>query len=164
MNIHCTDKHLFKKLKDTTIVTVLVGSHMYGLNHEGSDKDYLNIFLPNSTYYLNPFKNHHQYQFKFDNVDEIFVDVNTFIQNLANGDSTINFECLFDKGFQESPLNFLKPEMFRSYSIIRSYLGFAKRDIKRIIENPLKKAKHIMRGLEIASKLIEKKQITMDFS
>jgi predicted nucleotidyltransferase len=164
MNIHCNNENILEYLKSRTIVRIPIGSYMYGTNNEKSDRDFLNIFLPPKNYYLNPFRNHHQIQFKIDGTDEIFTDIIQFVQNLVNGDSTINFECLFTQQFKNSPLKFIRAQSFYTYTIARAYLGFAKRDLKRIADNPTKKAIHILRGLEIAEKIISSDNISLDFS
>jgi hypothetical protein len=78
-----------------------------------------------------------------------------------SGDSTINFEVINSKKLLGSELDFLYKfrEYFYNYKIIRSYLGLARRDLKRIdIDGKTefgknKKIAHAYRGLETAKKI-----------
>jgi len=78
---------------------------------------------------------HHQLQYKEDGIDHLFVDLHSFIRNIMTGDSTINFEVLHE--LKNSSLNFLyeNRNFFYSYNIMKSYLGFAKRDLKQCLIN-----------------------------
>jgi hypothetical protein len=132
MNIHINEIELFNNLNEISIDKFLIGSHLYNMNNFNSDTDYLSIFIL-------PFKNrnsflweHHQLQYKNNNIDFNFSTIQGFIRNTISGDSTINFELLYSEEFKNSELNWLHKykEDFNNYSIIRSYLGLAKRDLK----------------------------------
>lgn len=153
MNIHFTDSELFDKLKEATITKIKVGSHMYGTNNENSDTDYLYIYATSQNELLSPIKTHHQLQYKNNNVDYNFVSLHTFITNVLNGDSTINFETIQSGQLIGTDLEFLYhlKDRFITYTVIRSYLGLCRRDIKHFHKcktdyEKSKKLKHIIRG------------------
>lgn len=162
MNIHIEDKELFEKLKEATIVKTLIGSHLYGINNSKSDKDYLYIYATSENELTSVIKTHHQLQYKEDGVDHNFVSLHTFIENILNGDSTINFEIVNSKQLVGTDLEWLYNigEYFLTYTVIRSYLGFARRDVKFFYKSETdyekrKKLKHIIRGYIYARNMLD---------
>lgn len=161
MNIHFTDIELFERLKESSLFRIEVGSKMYGLNTEKSDIDYLYIY-PTSENELNSFlNNQHQLQFKENNIDHNFTSLHTFLSNLIKGDSTINFEVINSTELLNTCLDFLyiNRNDFYNYSIIRSYLGLARRDYKFFFKEnddyeQTKKLIHIIRGVMFAENII----------
>jgi len=171
MNIHFNDFNLFLQLKNNTIFNTKVGSHMYNLNNENSDVDYLNIYLEERSSVL---WEHHQLQYKENNenhnlsIDHNFSSLQSFIRNILTGDATINFEVLYSEDLKNSSLNWLYDirDKFQNYQIIRSYIGLTKRDFKmflreskefKIINNEnSKKLSHFLRGYVFSIMLIEK--------
>lgn len=167
MNIHFTDKDLFEKLKLATLVKVRVGSHLYGTNNENSDEDFLYIYATSENELNSFIWTNHQLQYKEEGIDHNFVSAHTFIRNILNGDSTINFEVVHSDELKNSCLEFLHilKESFNTYTIIRSYNGFARRDCKHFTKatNDYEKRKrlgHIIRGYVYADMLMNK---TFDF-
>mgnify|MGYP003606425097 FL=1 len=160
MNIHFTDEKLFKELMCASIARIDIGSHMYGLNTVTSDRDVLVIYA--DSYCDNMlFRTHHQLQYKRDNTDYIFTSVTQFFHNLMSGDSTINYEALLYmvRTGKYKELDALVP-LFSNVNVITSYLGMAKRDIKFYKKDKSnKKVYHIVRGIEFAKALCEKKDI-----
>lgn len=162
MNIHFTDKALFENLKMATLVRIRVGSHMYGTNDAGSDEDFLYIYATSDAE-LNSFVwTNHQLQYKENGVDYNFVSLHTFIRNCINGDSTINFEVIQSRQLASTALNFLDVHRssFCTYTIMRSYLGFARRDLKHWAKasterDRKKKLMHIVRGYLYAKRIKE---------
>jgi len=162
MNIHITDKELFNKLKDATIAKVLIGSHMYGTNNKYSDTDYLNIYAT-STNELNSFVQvNHQLQYKEDEIDYNFVSLHSFIKNIINGDSSINFEVVHSNSLIGTDLEWLYEyrNVFNTYTVIRNYLGLCRRDIKYFHKcetdiEKIKKLRHIIRGYIYSRCLID---------
>jgi predicted nucleotidyltransferase len=155
------DKNLFDDLIKATFVKVEVGSKMYGLEHKDSDTDLLCIYNT-SKRELNMFdRSHHQIQFKVDGVDYLFINIHSFLSNALSGDSTINFEVINSEKLLGTELDFLYKfrEYFYNYKIIRSYLGLARRDLKRIdVDGKTefgknKKIAHAYRGLNTAVKI-----------
>lgn len=161
MNIHFTDEVLFEKLKKAAIIRVLVGSHLYGTDNKNSDTDYLYIYATSENELLSPFKTHHQLQYKEEGVDHNFVSLHSFINNTLSGDSTINFEVIQSGALLDTPLEWLytNKQMFITYNIIRSYIGFCRRDInhynkyKNDVER-LKRFGHIIRGINYTTDLL----------
>lgn len=165
MNIHFDDVALFEKLRKATLATIKVGSHMYGTNNENSDTDWLCIYATSENELHSAIQTHHQLQFIHNGVDYNFVSLHNFIRNCVSGDSTINFEvlqsnALSDFGTDLAWLNKYK-DSFITYTIIRSYLGFARRDIKHFHRysdeyNKKKRLRHIVRGYIYARKMIDR--------
>ena len=158
MNIHI-DKEKFDYIMNNTKIfgEFVVGSKLYGLDNENSDTDYLIIYNPFKNELTSPFTNHHQYQYKDveNNIDYNLVNVVDFVRNLVSGDSTINYELLHSKDFQENEsLGWLSKyiDKFSTYNICKSYLGMAKRDIthlnkRKTISDKLSGFMHAVRGL-----------------
>jgi predicted nucleotidyltransferase len=163
MNIHI-DKKTFDSLLKSTIFRVKIGSSMYGNTHKDSDTDYLNIYVESKEELQFFSRTHHQFQYKEDNIDHNFVSLESFIHNALNGDSTINFECLFSDELKNSELSFLYDmrNEFINYKIVKSYLGIARRDYRslRLLKTNKEKYKkigHIYRGLNFSIKILDTK-------
>lgn len=163
MNIH-VNKDVYDLLINATIYSTEIGSTMYGTNDINSDRDILNIYCPSISEQNSFCISHHQFQYKDieNNIDYIFVNINTFIRNCLNGDSTINIETIFEPKLKESILSFLYDMRydFLNYKIIRSYLGFANRDLKDLNKQKTnleknKKLAHVYRGLQFASDILD---------
>lgn len=139
----------------------LIGSRLYGLQNNNSDYDYLIIYDPFRNQIYNPFLNHHQFQYKEFNTDYNFVDICTFIKNLVSGDSPINYEVLHSEGFYSSKYGWLVDYVpwFRTYNIIKGFLGFAERDCRNIAkrDDVQKGARHIVRSFVYAKQIFYKR-------
>lgn len=153
MNIHFTDIALFEKLKAASIVRVTIGSHMYGTNNTGSDIDYLYIYATSDNELNSFIQTHHQLQYKEEGIDHNFVSLHTFLKNTINGDSTINFEVIHSGVLRDTCLEFLyiNRHMFNTYTVIRAYLGLARRDSQfyhkeSTVRGKMKKLGHIIRA------------------
>jgi len=164
MNIHFTNKKLFEDLCKATLFRAKIGSHAYGLNDSESDIDFLNIYVPSENERNSFSFTHHQFQYKEDNIDYIFVSLPNFLRNALNGDSTINFEVINCQDIKNSSLDFLYDlrGAFNNYPIIRAYLGFAKRDLKHVHQGPDDREKnkrlvHALRGYYFAKTIYENK-------
>jgi len=165
MNIHFKNKELFNDLNENTVLKCKVGSHLYGLNDENSDNDFLSIYLENDRSSF--LWEHHQLQFKEDKIDYNFSSLQMFIRNTLTGDATINFEVLWSEEIKDSELSWLTDfkHDFVNYNIIKSYLGLAKRDLKywrketsnasKFNASSNKKLSHFVRGLIFAKMLLE---------
>lgn len=157
MNIHI-NKEQFDELKKGTILSIKMGSALYGAQVASSDTDYLHIFAHNEKWENSFVWTHHNFQYKEDNVDHVFVSLKNFVRNLVKGDSTINFECLFSEEMQNSSeLSFLCDfkNDFNSYSVVRAYLGLVRRDLKIFSQSyECKKLYHAVRGLNAALKIL----------
>jgi len=165
MNIHFTDELLFENLSYNTIAKTIVGSHMYGLDNEKSDVDYLYIYLNNQSNNNSIMWEHHQLQYKKNDIDYNFTTLQSFIRNALTGDATINFEVIYSGDLKNTYLEWLieYKDYFINYNIIKSYLGMAKRDLKNYLKitNNLKnhttetnkKLSHFVRGVYFAHTL-----------
>jgi hypothetical protein len=169
MNIHI-NKEDYNNIIIANHVKLPIGSVVYGLNDEHSDEDYLLIYQPFVHQINNPFMNHHQFQYKENNVDYNLVDYIIFIKNLVSGDSTINFELLWADEFnnENNQINWLSEykKDFITYNIINAYIGFAKRDIKyfnkRLTDIDKKRGLvHINRSVTFASELLYDNNLTL---
>jgi hypothetical protein len=162
MNIHIEDRDLFDKLVKSSLLSIDIGSIMYGLKHKDSDTDRLYIYATSDRELNSFFMTHHQLQYKENGVDYIFVNIHNFIRNCLIGDSTINFEVINSTTLIGTCLEFLYNMRFSfyNYKIMRSYLGLAKRDIKSNIDcktdfEKNKKVSHVYRGLITSEKILE---------
>jgi len=169
MNIHINNEQ-YNNIIIANHVKLPIGSVVYGLNDEHSDEDYLLIYQPFIHQINNPFMNHHQFQYKENNVDYNLVDYITFIKNLVTGDSTINFELLWTNEFnvENNQINWLSEYKndFITYNIINAYIGFAKRDIKHFNKRTTDVDKkrgliHINRCITFASELLYDNNLTL---
>lgn len=166
------DKDLFDNLYNSSFVKIEVGSKMYGLEHDNSDTDILCVYNTSSRELNQIKRSHHQFQFKYNNIDYLFINIHSFIANSLSGDSTINFEVLNSKKLIGSDLEFLYNyrNFFFNYNIIKSYVGLANRDLKRIDLDAKtdfdknKKISHAFRGLKTAYKIFENILIKSDDS
>lgn len=165
MNIHFTNVELFNKLRAATLVCMEVGSPMYGLNIESgpnkSDIDYLYIYATSDRELSSMFRSHHQLQYKEAGVDHNFVSLHTFLHNSLNGDSTINFEVINSGVLRGTCLGFLYDDRmaFHNYSVVRSYLGLCRRDMKhyhrcKTHRERVKRIVHIIRGCMFAEDIM----------
>jgi hypothetical protein len=150
MNIKITSEE-FTLLKDDIIKTYVVGSKLYGTDNINSDEDILVIYETigeSDIYYPN------QHQLQYDDLDNnrqyILTTERQFFKNLFSGDSTINLDVIlfYDDYNDEQKIN-----ISRTYNIIKSLLGFAKRDI-RFLKSGKSKLFHVERGLYCAEKLL----------
>lgn len=150
MNLHISEDQ-FKSLKESTILSIRMGSRLYGAETATSDTDILHIFAKGKDMEHSFVWTHHNFQYKEEGVDHVFTSLQNFISNLLKGDSTINYECLFSKEMASSTeLKWLYDfrEEFKGYALLRSYLGLARRDLKQYSQNyDTKKLFHALRGI-----------------
>jgi predicted nucleotidyltransferase len=153
MNIHFTDKELFERLKAASIIRVTVGSHMYGTNNAESDIDYLYIYATSDNELNSFIQTQHQFQYKENDIDHNFVSLHAFLKNTINGDSPMNFEVIHSGALKGTMLEFLYENrgMFNTYTILKAYLGMARRDAKfyyreNTDKGRLKKIGHVVRA------------------
>lgn len=161
MNIHFNNRDLFNSLKSSALETVSFGSKLYNLETDSSDSDVLYIHAEASNLKNSFIWEHHQLQFKDQNIDHIFTSLQLFLRNLMTGDSTINFEVLHSEEFKNGDFKFLYDfrHEFYNYNIIKSYLGLAKRDLKQVQSNSFinyKKLSHAYRGIVSAEAILNK--------
>lgn len=151
MNIHI-GKEMFDTLMASTIGSYEFGSTLYELSTDTSDVDIMHIFVPSDNMEKSYVWDNSMFQYKEDGVDHIFTTIDGFIRNLLTGDSTINFEILHsENNFEILGFLFNNKKMFYNYSVLRAYLGFAKRDLK-LAKDP-KKMAHAIRGYNAAYSL-----------
>jgi predicted nucleotidyltransferase len=161
MNIHFKNKKLFNELMQNKIFEIEVGSYMYNLQNENSDKDILIIYI-DSVFNRGTLNSHHQLQYNDENnnINYIFTSLEQFCLNIITGDSTINYEVLQSNEFKKKFPNLRDALNYYNTKIIKSYLGMAKRDLKTIRKryNP-KTASHFIRGLYFAEAIMNNEHI-----
>lgn len=143
----------------------LIGSKLYGVQKEQSDTDLLCFYkVPpswlNHTQFMSlPNIHHFQYKCHLTETDFIWTSAYQFWKNQLSGESTINSDLImFDQQFRED-FGIKDPQKYLfTFKVIRSYLGFAKRDIKQYREG-YHKIVHAERCLLIATYLIEHPKI-----
>lgn len=156
MNIHVSED-IFNLLKQSTLLTIKMGSKMYGLNNEKSDTDFIHIIATPKGWDNSLIWTHHNLQYKEEGIDHVFTTLQNFVRNILKGDSTINYECLYSDELKNSSLSFLYDMRsdFNNYSLLRSYLGLVRRDLKLFSQNyDNKKLFHALRGLWTVNKII----------
>lgn len=166
MNIYIS-KEEKENLEEQKLLSVKVGSQLYNLNNKSSDEDILNIYAAREEDLHSLVNMHHQFQYKGDNTDFLYCSLQLFIQNILSGDSTLNFESLYSEEFKNSKelswLYNMRGE-FINYTMIKAYVGFARRDIKQYKkEKNHKKLFHALRGVKVAKAMLEGKGYSNDY-
>jgi predicted nucleotidyltransferase len=162
MNIHIKDIESFEAMKMASLAQCQFGSVLYKTNDEFSDVD-IHYVYATSVNELNSFlKSHHHLQYKEEGKDHIFVSLHTFLHNLLRGDSTVLFEIVHSDAFKNTPLSFLNDmkDAFTNYAMVRSYLGFARRDCQHYHKakghrEQIKSLGHIFRGYYFAQSILD---------
>lgn len=151
MNIKIT-KEENERLSKWTTSEFIFGSYLYGTNSETSDKDILRIYIPDKFWYsfitTIEFKHCFQYDDVENNVQYVYVLYSQFMKLLYNGDNTIFSDILLFKDNVDL-------KKYKTYNIIKAYLGYAKRDLKH---NTFKRIFHAERSLYTAECLLNNEQ------
>lgn len=156
MNIHVTDENILKTLQNSVISRFEFGSRLYGLDNEHSDVDDVAIIAQNN-FFANTFLwEHHSLQEATPERDTIYTTMQLLVRNLMTGDSTVYFEIIHDEKCKGTVLEFLyyRRHWFHNLTVIRSYLGYARRDIKHAKESG-KRFAHAVRCYYAAKMLFE---------
>lgn len=163
MNIHFTNKEAFELLKEASIFSIEIGSTMYGTTNEQSDKDLLHVYIPCIEELTSFVETHHQFQYKENGVDYLFVNIFQFFRNALNGDSTINFEVINHFSLENTVFDWVykSRSIFANYRILKSYLGMARRDIKHLskaktIRDKNKRLAHVVRSYYFIQDILNK--------
>lgn len=132
MNIHFYDVETLHTLRKSTLEKFSFGSVTYGMNNENSDEDYICVVTTPYSLKNSFLWEHHNLQYKTKNEDYVFTTLHNFIRNLITGDMPGNFEVIHSEQCKTSSLKFLyeNKHMFYTYSNLKSYLGYVKRDLK----------------------------------
>jgi hypothetical protein len=162
MNIHIQKvAHDFLLQFHTHAYTI--GSKLYGISNADSDSDKLCFFTPPASwqhhlgYVSLPNTHQFQYKCKATNTDYIWTTPIQFWKNQQSGESTINTDLIiFNENFRadfniHNPLHYVY-----TYKVIKSYLGFAKRDLKQNKEG-IHKIIHAERCLYMAEYILLEK-------
>lgn len=164
MNLQITDKNLFNTLSSASIGEFYFGSHLFGLNDENSDVDWMIVYnkTEDETFSFN--WSDHNFQFKTTNRDYLLVSLQDFVRNLLNGNSTYFFELIHDEQIKDSSLRFLYDHRnwFYNYSTIKGYLGLTKRDLKFSIKDH-KRFSHAYRSILSAEKIYYNNEYSNSF-
>lgn len=139
------DKLVIRKFK--------IGSVLYQTNNKNSDTDILNIYNTTDFELKSALPNYHQFQYKDieNNIDWLYTSELQFWKNFYSGDSTINADVVIFTDLVKT--NIEKLELCRTFKVIKSYIGFAKRDLKQVNKDK-SKIFHAERGLYTANELI----------
>lgn len=177
------EKTVRDSLQKNVIAEMMMGSHAHGLADEKSDKDILYIYY-DKDYGNNIYWESNGWQYKTDGIDENYQEIRVFIRNLITAKMCGNLEALLGGWVLNENLskaNALSLDVLfkllmslKSYAIIKSYMGYAKKDMKNaeVILNQAgdkafesrdfrKKITHIIRGLNTIVFLLE--EGTYDF-
>jgi len=169
------DKKFRDSLQENVIAMMYMGSHAHGLADDESDEDIIYVYF-DTDHGKTIFNETNGWQYRNGNVDENYQELRVFIHNLITAKMCGNLEAILD-GWEsiEDSLEYEDriqlDELFtmlrkiRSYALIKSYLGYAKKDIKnarKMLDGgcPLdsrdlrKKLAHIMRGIDTVGYLL----------
>jgi predicted nucleotidyltransferase len=154
VNIKITEEQANFILENCMFSKYKIGSHLYGNFTDDSDIDYLIVYESFHEKSDLIYPNYHQFQ--WDDVENksqyIFTSERQFWKNLLSGDSTINADVIL---FYTKYNDFDKLNICRTYNVIKSFIGFTKRDIKNYKSGKGKnKLFHIARGLYCADTLL----------
>lgn len=169
------DDKIREGFENKLICSMYMGSHAHGLNNATSDIDILWIY-PEKESAL--FSEDNGWQYKTDVCDYNYQSLRTFIRNCIKGDSPADFEALMG-GWNFSKFNIFPDadkvdEIFailrsnRSYALLKSYLGYVKKDGKYILSTLTEstvqtkeicnKLSHMYRGIETVKLLMNNEE------
>jgi len=155
MNIKINKKQA-AYLNDNAICEYVFGSQLYGTAGPDSDVDKMVIYKEDAIRFLDYLPNIHQFQYDDEesNTQYIYSTKRQFLRNAVSGDSTINVEiALMVDDFMGMDLDI---QFFRTYKVLKAFLGFAKRDLRDYESK--NKAFHVQRGIYMVKKLLEGKR------
>ena len=116
-----------------TILKARVGSHLYGLNHENSDEDFLGVMVRPTEEILGFFNNEETYVTH--NPDCTLHEVKKFINLAAKGNPTV-LELLFCPEYlhmtYEGAILVAHREMFLSNNVRASFGGYAVQQARKL--------------------------------
>jgi hypothetical protein len=164
MNIQIEDKRILDVLNNSVIDTFEFGSKIYGLDTQNSDIDDIAVVKQND-FFANTFLwEHHTIQRASKERDTIYTTLQLLVRNLMTGDSTAYFETLHSNQCKGTILEFLadRKTWFYNFTTIRSFLGYARRDIKHSKDNG-KRFAHAVRCYYAAKMLFEDNFYTNDY-
>jgi len=159
MNIKI-DKQEYERLLEFEEDRAVFGSRMYGTHAKESDTDLMVFYDPDifdlyGSKYSLPLVHPFQYDCEKTNSQYLFTTETQFLRNLFSGDSVVNLElAMWDGRWPMSNGTVLR--LFKTQKIIKSVLGYAKKDIKNVDTSRDKgnSASHAARGLYIAGELL----------
>lgn len=169
MNIKITEEEHNWLCKNASYGEFIIGSDLWGTRTEESDTDILRLYDiwwgDDEDLVIDSYPNIHPFQYDCDatNTDYLWLTGKQFLRNLMSGDSTINAEVFMF--LMSTPDEHM--DLVRTYKVIKSFLGFVKRDVKAYkpeINNPKsnKRGFHAARGLYIAEMLLNGGIPTLD--
>lgn len=131
-------------IKKNVIFEMYMGSHAHNMADEHSDADIICIYVDPDCG-----KNIHNetngYQYKINNTDENYQELRTFVRNVINGRNPPDFEAVIglvitpSTNIDHDSVMFISSLLhrlaeIRSYSLIKSYTGYAKKDAKHAVD------------------------------
>lgn len=162
------DESIREQLCENTICSMYMGSHAHGLANTNSDIDVLWIYQEQES---TLFSEDNGWQYKTSAIDYNYQSLRTFIRNCIKGDSPADFESLMggwvfcadacNRIFADSDkvseiFSILRTN--RSYALLKSYLGYVKKDgnyiLKTLSDSTVhtkeicNKLSHMYRGIE----------------
>lgn len=162
------DDRIREQLCEHNICSMHMGSHAHALANANSDIDILWIYQENES---TLFSEDNGWQYKTSIADYNYQSLRTFIRNCIKGDSPADFESLMggwefctdahnrifvDSNKVSEIFSILKTN--RSYALLKSYLGYVKKDGKYILstlsestvhtKEICNKLSHMYRGIE----------------
>lgn len=171
------DDNIREQFYGHNICSMFMGSHAHALNNASSDIDILWIYQEQESAL---FSEDNGWQYKTSVADYNYQSLRTFIRNCIKGDSPADFESLMagwefcksdNKIFADSDkvseiFSILRTN--RSYALLKSYLGYVKKDGKYILSTLTEstaqtkeicnKLSHMYRGIETVKLLMNNEE------
>jgi hypothetical protein len=133
------DQEMRDSLQSNVVAVMMMGSYAHGLNDDDSDKDILYLYYDES-YGQNIYWESNGWQYKTDGVDENYQEIRVFIRNLITAKMCGNLEALLGgwtirESLSQDARNSVSTLLtvlcnLKSYALAKSYVGYAKKDIK----------------------------------
>lgn len=164
MNVQITDERLIDNLQHSTFELFEFGSSLYGLDSENSDVDQVAIYARPNFHQQSFMWEHHTLQVASEEKDTVYSTLQEFVRNLLTGDSLYNFEIIHSEAARNSRLHFLYDNAsdFYNFTIIRAYLGFARRDLKHSLKDG-KRFSHAIRCYHAAEMIFNENRYCNDY-
>lgn len=164
MNVQITDRRLIDNLRRSTFDTFEFGSRLYGLNSKSSDVDQVAIYAIPPFHQQSFMWEHHTLQVATSENDTVYATLQEFVRNLMTGDSLFNFEIIHSDEAKNSRVHYLydRASDFYNFTIIRAYLGFARRDLKHSLKDG-KRFSHAVRCFHAAEMIFNENVYYNDY-
>ena len=169
-----SNKHDAKSLKSFIIYSCQVGSYAFGLANENSDTDIRGIFLPPASMHWSLYKIPEQLEFKNDDHDEVYWEIEKFINLALKANPNILETLWTPKVIHSNPIAdqlrksrsaFLSSHLYKTYSgYVLSQFRRMKNSFQKNGTYKTKHAMHLIRLLYSGIEALKTGEIMIDVS